>query len=546
MRASNRKRLPRPLAPGRWLPLALGLGLLSGHDGRAEVPPDPDPATVAAGRELFHREWLPMDPRSHGGDGLGPVYNESSCVACHNLGGPGGAGASIKNVDLLTLELASGFASDAMGGLPSFGPRNTQVRTRVEVRSRNRTSDFTVPTSDQPASGSSLMGDLLISRLSREMTRIKSSASALDSVFAVHPGFRKDRTVTLHQFGTDPAYDPWRHATGLESMGMMGGGRVGVFSSDEPPPRRILLSSVTAPGGARHFGQAIVTRSQRNTTPLFGLGLIDAIPDAVIEAEAARQADLTSATAGRVSRVKGGKIGRLGWKGQTAHLADFVLDACATEVGLEVPGRSQGTPGNAPAKPATGLDLNAEECAALTTFVAALPRPQQRPSRGFEAETIAEGRAKFAAIGCADCHVPDLGSVAGLYSDLLLHDMGGMTASVGSYGGSPGEGDSDEVANPGLVAKRLGPVERGPAPRSTRGASKGEWRTPPLWGVRDSGPYLHDGRAQTLEQAIALHGGQADASSRRYFNLPAEDRTRVEAFLRSLVAPAVAEPVAMR
>src|SRR5262249_44698271 len=57
---------------------------------------------LAQGRELFEREWLPGDSRAHGGDGLGPVYNDSSCVSCHNLGGSGGGGPTSKNVDILT------------------------------------------------------------------------------------------------------------------------------------------------------------------------------------------------------------------------------------------------------------------------------------------------------------------------------------------------------------------------------------------------------------------------------------------------------------
>ena len=69
------------------------------------------------------------------------------------------------------------------------------------------------------------------------------------------------------------------------------------------------------------------------------------------------------------------------------------------------------------------------------------------------------------------------------------------------------------------------------------GAARQEWRTPPLWGVRDSGPYLHDGRADTLEQAIALHGGQGAPSAQRYFLLTPKGRMQVQAFLKSLVAP---------
>ena len=64
-----------------------------------------------------------------------------------------------------------------------------------------------------------------------------------------------------------------------------------------------------------------------------------------------------------------------------------------------------------------------------------------------------------------------------------------------------------------------------------------EWRTPRLWGVRDSAPYMHDGRAKTLEQAIAMHGGKAHPAAIRFFRLSHEDQTRVLSFLRTLVAP---------
>ena len=101
--------------------------------------------------------------------------------------------------------------------------------------------------------------------------------------------------------------------------------------------------------------------------------------------------------------------------------------------------------------------------------------------------------------------------MAGIYSDLLLHDMGEDLSDGGSvyYG-----------------------VEQ------SDGAKPQEWRTPPLWGFRDTGPYLHDGRARTLEHAVALHGGQAERSSKAYFGLKPGERLEVEAFLNSLVAPA--------
>jgi hypothetical protein len=54
-------------------------------------------ATKQAGRELFTREWTANDPSAHG-DGLGPVFNARSCVACHYQGGVGGAGGRAQNI----------------------------------------------------------------------------------------------------------------------------------------------------------------------------------------------------------------------------------------------------------------------------------------------------------------------------------------------------------------------------------------------------------------------------------------------------------------
>src|SRR5262249_53457235 len=66
-----------------------------------------------------------------------------------------------------------------------------------------------------------------------------------------------------------------------------------------------------------------------------------------------------------------------------------------------------------------------------------------------------------------------------------------------------------------------------------------EWRTPPLWGVASSGPYLHDGRAATLLEAIALHGGEAAGSLQRFRSLTAPERLVILAFLESLEAPSI-------
>ena len=65
-------------------------------------------------------------------------------------------------------------------------------------------------------------------------------------------------------------------------------------------------------------------------------------------------------------------------------------------------------------------------------------------------------------------------------------------------------------------------------------ATPTEWRTPPLWGVASSSPYLHDGRANTIDEAIRLHGGEAAATSERYTKLSTIDHNALILFLRSL------------
>src|SRR5262249_33853525 len=62
-----------------------------------------DPAMAQAGEELFRHEWKPGDPLARGGDGLGPVFNASSCLACHHQGGPGGSGGLDSNVTTFTV-----------------------------------------------------------------------------------------------------------------------------------------------------------------------------------------------------------------------------------------------------------------------------------------------------------------------------------------------------------------------------------------------------------------------------------------------------------
>jgi CxxC motif-containing protein (DUF1111 family) len=308
-----------------------------------------------------------------------------------------------------------------------------------------------------------------------------------ENLILLHPGFRSSMSLVLHHQGIDPDYPTWRKN----------------------------IKDLRAPN-------VTVTIRERNTPALFGVGLIDSIPEEEISAGVTVRHEGFPEVQGRTSRTAEGRIGRFGWKAQTPTLDEFVRTACAVEVGLEVPGHAQSPNPTTPNVRAPGLDLTEEQCEVLTDFVAALPAPGrvQQASRGSPA-IVDEGERVFMSIGCGACHVPNLGKVEGIYSDLLLHDMGQSLSDEATYYASPSEGPrpTGELA----LATPAGPTE---------------WRTPPLWGLRDSAPYLHDGRAPSIYEAIRLHGGEASPSASLFGKLTRVQRDSLLAFLKSLAAPA--------
>jgi CxxC motif-containing protein (DUF1111 family) len=127
--------------------------------------------------------------------------------------------------------------------------------------------------------------------------------------------------------------------------------------------------------------------------------------------------------------------------------------------------------------------------------------------------------------------------VDGIYSDLLLHDMGQLLSDSGSYSTDITVPATDAVEDPFPVKTRVEAKATKEQPPKF-GASTREWRTPPLWGLRDSAPYLHDGRADTIADAVALHGGEGRLAAEAFFKLAPRVRQQVELFLQSLAAPA--------
>ncbi len=205
-------------------------------------------------------------------------------------------------------------------------------------------------------------------------------------------------------------------------------------------------------------------------------------------------------------------------------MSDFVKAACANELGLSNPGRPQATPLGKPGYQSAGVDLTDEQCVLMTDFIRDLPRPTAAPPGDPQVAAMTKtGQSLFRSIGCADCHSESLGSVAGLYSDMLLHDMGvELESSTGYYGAI--------VPAPAIRNDKFEESEQ-PSPV--------EWRTAPLWGVADSAPYLHDGRAKTLEEAVDTHRGEAVDVTERFKNLSGPEQKAIIAFLMTLRAPAV-------
>lgn len=261
--------------------------------------------------------------------------------------------------------------------------------------------------------------------------------------------------------------------------------------------------------------------SPRFARPVFGLGLLEAVPEATIRALAERQSaegvvsgrpnEVWDAIEGRV------RLGRFGWKANQPGLLHQNATAYSEDMGIT----------SAPFPTETGAlsleddgadsapQVTTETLAATTFYTRTLGVPARR---NLADPAVRAGERLFAALGCAACHVPrmETGVLPGVpevsnqvifpYSDLLLHDMG------------------DDLADN----------------RPDFGADGPEWRTPPLWGLGlaevVNGPLLllHDGRARSFEEAILWHGGEAEAAREGYRRLSRADRDALAAFLRSL------------
>ncbi|QDS94691.1 Cytochrome c [Roseimaritima multifibrata] len=549
----------------RFLILALMLALI--------IAPQAIAQDTIAGRELFEREWEFVDrapafteldsthlepQRGHRGrgrgmgrsphpqhrdngqelastlpaDGLGPLHNAISCAACH----PGGGASGVNhNVTQITVDPRSPFLSQ---------PTN---------RGGHR----------DPAS------------------------SVIDFFPGLLSGNWLSFNTVVHDLSTRPGYEIIRQRL---SVGVPSGLQPEWFS----PQERTVDAIAKQPVVAGRYGTLDYYLSQRNSPPLHGMGLIERISVNRLTAISRSQSRSSGGT------ISGRVAGKYGWRGQVNTLSDFVAGACATEMGLNVSNIAQQA--NDPADPhyvSLAADISTRQVADLTSYVADLPAPAKQLLPAEDRKRVRRGERIFSSVGCAACHIADILPARGIFSDLLLHDMGSdlqdpfpapanqltstnSTAPASAYQSQyGGETSSYRI---GSSPNRSGaPNRRGPPPNRRRSAPsvvsslipagtpqaiamdypeqpqfprgdvsqaelngqhrfswdalQREWKTPPLWGVADSAPYLHDGRAETLTDAIQWHGGEADESKRNFLKLNEEQKELMLAFLESLKAP---------
>ncbi|MXW06098.1 MAG: c-type cytochrome [Gemmatimonadetes bacterium] len=297
-------------------------------------------------------------------------------------------------------------------------------------------------------------------------------------------------------------------------------------------------------GGPQHQDKAIpgvpleempsgMERTFRMPPPVFGVGMIEAIPAWVILSRADPNDLDGDGISGRPnmvhaaefvsgSHVGGGpglQLGRFSRKAQVSSLLQQVAEAYHQDIGIT----SDFIPVETPHPQAGGIAIgdrvaDPEIPAATVLETVTYVRQLRPPERGEITPEVERGDQLFNEIGCAACHVPTMRTGASsipelshidvhLFSDLLLHDMGPDLADF----------------------------------RPDGDASGTEWRTAPLWGLRlveeflnGEAFYLHDGRTSDLGEAILFHGGEASAARNRFAGLSDEDREALLAFLRSL------------
>lgn len=452
-------------------------------------------AEFEEGDELFEEIW-------RGNDGLGPIFNATSCEGCH--------------------------IEDGRGRPPAFtGETGTGLLLRLALNQQN-------------ANGSTLPDPVYGGQLQDDSTRRTDAEGTIDLSYQPIIGTYPDGTsYTLYQ----PTYDIVNLAYGdlhndVTLSPRLAGQMIGLGLLEAIPDQTLL--SLADPTDAN--GDGISGRVNRVWDTVAGSLSIGRF------GWKANQPNLLQQTAGAFN----GDIGVTSSLNPDQPCTDFQLECFMNRLNRRGTNRrdnqrGQNNPppppnrrGNNPPPPNNGQnnpppppnlgqnnppppndapistqpEVTDEELRLVTFYSSTLAVPAQRNPTDPQ---VVLGQTLFESANCSSCHIPTLQTgehpISALsnqtihpYTDLLLHDMGAGLA----------DGQLDFQA------------------------SGSEWRTAPLWGiglleeVNGYAFYLHDGRARTLEEAIMWHGGEATASQNAFASMSASDKAALIAFLKSL------------
>jgi CxxC motif-containing protein (DUF1111 family) len=284
--------------------------------------------------------------------------------------------------------------------------------------------------------------------------------------------------------------------------------QAGEYGDGEPHTLERPALDITLASGEPLPGDVLI--SARIPPPVFGLGLLEAVPEEDLLALADpddANGDGISGRANYVWEIKSAttRIGRFGWKAGVPSVVQQSATAYFNDVGVTSPMFPE---------PDGASDIDEHTLSVVGLYMQTLAVPRRD---GWDDPIVRRGEALFREVGCGSCHVEELRtgvhSIGALteqtihpYTDLLLHNMGFELA----------DGRPEYLA------------------------SGTEWRTPPLWGlglaqtVLPYSRFLHDGRARTIEEAILWHGGEAERSKEAFRTMPAGDRSALLEFLHSL------------
>lgn len=324
------------------------------------------------------------------------------------------------------------------------------------------------------------------------------------------PTYVQDRCTSCHDIPSSGGSSP----EGLQKFAM-GCDPLAVHGGDILQLQRTPLL-IELGGEPESFPAEADLRPMLVPSMLYGLGLIEAIPeDEILSREDPDDLD-GDGISGRAGWTPDGRLARLGRKAAVASILELVHAALITEIGITTPSYPEeetinGVPVPPASDPVADPEVDEQTVALIADFVRFLvPVAQEVPATEAAGDTLRWGEEVFEEIGCGSCHVRALTTgpnpepaldqkTVRLYSDLLLHDMGTQMADL------------------------CGPT-----------ALPSELRTDKLIGLRYRSSFLHDGRASGITQAVMFHGGESAASRDAFNALDLNARGYLIRFLTSL------------